>query len=65
MNESATPAPGAGEPAKILLVDDEPRIVAALQRELRQETFALTACTDPAAAQRAFQQQEFALVISD
>ncbi len=69
MSSTSPAAPGAADVAKdlpqILLVDDEPGIVAALQRHLGNEPYAITAVTDPQRAAQACQEREFALVVSD
>jgi DNA-binding NtrC family response regulator len=62
-------APGAAGVVKdvphILIVDDEPGILSALQRVLGRQTCAVTAFSDPLLAEAAFQEREFALIISD
>lgn len=63
-SEDTLPVP-AEEAVPVLLVDDEPSIVAALRRELRGRPFELTTCTDPLQARAAAQAREFALVVSD
>ncbi len=57
---------------RILLVDDEPHILRALQRLLRvgikdaqQQPYSLEAFTDPSEALRRAQEVHFALVVSD
>lgn len=69
MNSTPSTPPGSTVAAKdlpqILIVDDEPGIVSALQRVLGKAPYGLTALTDPTQAEAACQEREFALVISD
>jgi len=65
MSESSSPATGQNEKSRVLLVDDEPDITRALQRELRSEPYQVTAFNDSQQALGAASAQEFALVISD
>lgn len=69
MNSTSPTAPGATVLAKelpqILIVDDEPGIVAALQRVLSKEPYAIIAATGPAMAEAACHEREFALVVCD
>lgn len=51
---------------KILLLDDEPNILAALQRLLRREaSWAVDAFSDPQEALDALSRNEYAVIISD
>jgi DNA-binding NtrC family response regulator len=60
--ESAAPA---NPRYRIALVDDEPNILSALRRELRELPFDLVVFDNPVAAQEALTGQEFGLVVSD
>ena len=51
--------------AAILLVDDDPEIIETLGEQLRWEGYDVTSCADPAAAEAALRQRQFATVISD
>jgi DNA-binding NtrC family response regulator len=50
---------------RILVVDDEARVLRSLQRELRGLPFELAVETDPSAALARMQHEEFDVVISD
>ena len=50
---------------RILLVDDEPCILKALQRSLRREQMEVTATTSPEEALCFLKAESFALIISD
>jgi response regulator RpfG family c-di-GMP phosphodiesterase len=65
MNEPTVSGGGEAPRPRILLVDDEPNITTALQRELRAEPFALMAVNDARAALQAASEQEFDLIVSD
>ncbi|MBK7143019.1 MAG: response regulator [bacterium] len=58
---------GQGEAGKhaILLVDDEPSILNALQRALRREPYTLFTANDCMSAMQLMATHEFAVVISD
>ena len=49
----------------LLIVDDEPRILSALRRALRRESFEILAVETPAEALRVFAAHEVDLVLSD
>jgi type II secretory ATPase GspE/PulE/Tfp pilus assembly ATPase PilB-like protein/FixJ family two-component response regulator len=59
-NEMA-PRPGY----RILLVDDEPNVLAALKRIFRQESYEIVCCEDPAEALKKLGSESFQLIISD
>ena len=66
---TGAPAPTT-EPApvrqyRLLLVDDEPNVVAALRRVFRMENYDVTCCTDPVRAQALLDSESFHVVISD
>jgi DNA-binding NtrC family response regulator len=67
MSETTTQTSGTESPAKprVLLVDDEPEITRALQRELRGQSYQITALNDSQQALGAASSEEFALIISD
>lgn len=50
---------------RVLLVDDEPKIIAALQREFMNELLTITSFTDSRLALDLSLKQEFAVIISD
>lgn len=54
------PAPG-----RLLLVDDEPNILAALRRLLRQDGYAIVAETDARAALQRLEHEDFDVIVSD
>ncbi|MFZ3287212.1 MAG: ATPase, T2SS/T4P/T4SS family, partial [Telluria sp.] len=61
-------APGeaqAARNARILLVDDEPNVLAALRRVFRQEKYEVVCSTDPRAAIELIGAEPFDVVISD
>ena len=49
----------------LLIVDDEPRILSALRRALRRESFEILAAETPTEALRIFDAHEVDLVLSD
>lgn len=56
----------AARPAgKLLLVDDEPNILAALRRLLRQDGYAITAETDARVALTRLESEDFDVIVSD
>lgn len=55
-------APAAG---RLLLVDDEPNILAALRRLLRQDGYQIVADTDARAALRRLETEDFDVIVSD
>jgi CheY-like chemotaxis protein len=56
---------GAAEPPVLLLVDDEPRILSALQRCLRREGYEIVLADSAAAALRVLRAQRVDLVLTD
>lgn len=62
MPEAATP-PAA--PSTILIVDDEPVVLAALQQTLEREKFHVVACSSPTKALAILADRDFAVIISD
>jgi two-component system phosphate regulon response regulator OmpR len=56
---------GAAEPAHLLVVDDDARLRALLQRFLTEQGFRVTAAADAAAARRALASVSFDLVVLD
>ena len=65
MSDPTVALPAGSAVYRLLLVDDEPNIIAALQRELRGKPYTITSFTDPLRAQEALAKEEFALAISD
>ena len=53
------------EPYRILLVDDEPNVLAALRRVFRQENYEVLCIADPREAHRLLASESFHVVISD
>ena len=51
--------------ARVLIVDDEPRILSALRRCLRREDFEIETVEGPLAARDALAERDFALILSD
>jgi len=49
----------------LLLVDDEPRILSALERALRREGYALEKADSVASALAILERRRFALILSD
>jgi len=62
---SATQADPAPEPPHLLVVDDDARLRALLQRFLAEQGFRVTSAADAAAARRALAGFEFDLVVLD
>jgi CheY-like chemotaxis protein len=63
MDEHTTgPAPA---PGRLLLVDDEPNILAALRRLLRRDGYDIVADTDAHAALRRLETEDFDVIVSD
>lgn len=60
-----SPPPTDPAPGKLLLVDDEPNILSALRRLLRQDGYQITAETTPEAALVRLQAEPFDVIISD
>jgi response regulator RpfG family c-di-GMP phosphodiesterase len=58
------PAPSAVPPT-ILIVDDEPVVLAALQQTLEREKFHVVACSSPTKALAILNERDFAVIISD
>ena len=52
-------------PSTILIVDDEPVVLAALQQTLERERFHVVACSSPLKALAILQERDFAVIISD
>lgn len=64
------PASGSGEevqpaPYRLLLVDDDPHVLAALRRVFRQENYEVIICQDPKEALNLISRESFQLIISD
>src|SRR5512133_25405 len=57
------PAPSSA--SNILIVDDEPVVLAALQQTLERERFHVVACTSPTKALAMVAERDFAVIISD
>lgn len=57
------PTPAA--PPTILIVDDEPVVLAALQQTLEREKFHVVACASPTKALAVLAERDFAVIISD
>lgn len=62
---TSDPEPFFPTPGKLLLVDDEPSILAALRRLLRSDGYHISAETDPKTALARLQEEEYDLIISD
>lgn len=62
---TSDPEPFLPTPGKLLLVDDEPSILAALRRLLRPDGYQISAETDPRTALARLEQEEYDLIISD
>lgn len=58
---SATPT----SPSTILIVDDEPVVLSALQQTLERERFHVVACSSPRKALSILADRDFAVIISD
>ena len=52
-------------PAKVLLVDDEPHILSALQRCLRREAYQVTATSSPEEALQLLATERYAVLVTD
>jgi response regulator RpfG family c-di-GMP phosphodiesterase len=52
-------------PSTILIVDDEPVVLAALQQTLERERFHVVACSSPTKALAILNERDFAVIISD
>ncbi len=52
-------------PSTILIVDDEPVVLAALQQTLEREKFHVVACSSPTKALAILNDRDFAVIISD
>ena len=50
---------------RVLIIDDEPRILAALQRSLRREGYEIQVAEGPREGLRALAESEFDVVLSD
>lgn len=61
---SAT-APEPSSASTILIVDDEPVVLAALQQTLERERFHVVACSSPTKALAVLTERDFAVIISD
>jgi response regulator RpfG family c-di-GMP phosphodiesterase len=61
---SAT-APEPSSASTILIVDDEPVVLAALQQTLERERFHVVACSSPTKALAVLAERDFAVIISD
>ena len=61
MSTSASPA----SLSTILIVDDEPVVLAALQQTLEREKFHVVACSSPMKALAILAERDFAVIISD
>lgn len=59
-------SPGSSPtPPTILIVDDEPVVLTALQQTLERERFHVVACTSPTKALALVAERDFAVIISD
>jgi response regulator RpfG family c-di-GMP phosphodiesterase len=58
-------SPPSSALARILIVDDDPRTLAALRRALAKEPYEVTTAEEPRIALRWLQNREVSLVISD
>ncbi len=59
------PAAVPSQPSTILIVDDEPVVLSALQQTLEREKFHVVACTSPTKALSILAERDFAVIISD
>ena len=57
--------PATTVPSTILIVDDEPVVLAALQQTLEREKFHVVACSSPTKALAILNERDFAVIISD
>jgi response regulator RpfG family c-di-GMP phosphodiesterase len=64
MTSVPTPAPVSAA-ASLLIVDDEPIVLAALKETLERERYHVVACTNPLRALDILRTQTFAVIISD
>jgi response regulator RpfG family c-di-GMP phosphodiesterase len=60
---ASSPTPGA--PPSILIVDDEPVVLAALKETLERQGFSTVACNSPLKALTILAERDFAVIISD
>jgi len=60
-----TASASTSEPPTILIVDDEPVVLAALQQTLERERFHVVACSSPTKALAILAERDFAVIISD
>lgn len=58
-------ADGSGNQARVLLVDDNPKVLKVLEKGLAQAGFTVSAEADPVNALRTFKQEEFDIVVTD
>lgn len=58
-------APEAPARYRLLLVDDEPNVLAALKRSFRQENYEVVTVTDPMAALERLRGEAFHVIVSD
>ena len=65
MTDSPTQTPPNKTARRILVVDDEEGVTAALKRSLKREGYEITACNDPREALALLKTQAFDVVISD
>lgn len=61
----SAPSPAPASPSTILIVDDEPVVLAALQQTLERERFHVVACSSPTKALAVVAERDFAVIISD
>jgi len=59
------PANPPAAPSTILIVDDEPVVLTALQQTLERERFHVVACSSPTKALAIVAERDFAVIISD
>lgn len=59
------PSPAPVSASTILVVDDEPVVLAALQQTLERERFHVVACASPIKALAVLAERDFAVIISD
>lgn len=60
-----TPAPSTAANNSLLIVDDEPVVLAALRDVLEREKYNVVPCTNPLQALEILRTREFAVIISD
>lgn len=63
--DTATTATASAPAAPILIVDDEPIVLNALQFTLEREGFHVVGCTSPLKALAILQERDFSVIISD